>query len=157
MKIAVAFDHRGITLRAAVIGELVTQGHDVLDLGTDQPLPKVDYPDKSYELAEAILDGRAERGILVCSSGVGVVIAANKIDGIRACLCHDPYTAHQGVEHDAMNVLCLGSEVVGIALIPEIVRAFVSAEFIDRGRYARRLEKLAALERGEPLTEETPA
>ena len=157
MRIAVAFDHRGVALRATVVSELMGLGHEVLDLGTDAPLPKVDYPDKAFELGAAITDGRADRGVLVCSSGVGAAIAASKIDGIRACLCHDTYTAHQGVEHDDMNVLCLGSEIVGKALAAEIIRAFAAADFDGGERYVARLRKLESLERGEPLAAEIPA
>ena len=153
MRIVVAFDHRGVTLRATVVSELLALGHDVLDLGTDAPLPTVDYPDKAFDVGRAIADERAERGVLVCSSGVGAAIAANKIDGIRACLCHDTYTARQGVEHDAMNVLCLGSEIVGKAVAGEIVRAFAAADFDGSERSLRRLRKVEALERGEPLLE----
>lgn len=150
MKVAVAFDHRGITLRAVVIGRLLELGHEVLDLGTDAPTPKIDYPDKALELGEAIRDGRVERGVFVCSSGVGAAVAANKIPGVRACLCHDTYTAHQGVEDDDLNVLCLGSEVVGQAIVPEILDAFVSAAFDGGERYVHRLEKLRSLERMTP-------
>jgi len=156
MRFAVAFDHRGVALRATVVSELMTLGHEVLDLGTDAPLPRVDYPDKAFEVGAAIVGGRAERGVLVCSSGVGAAIAASKIDGIRACLCHDTYTAHQGVEHDDMNVLCLGSEIIGKALAAEIVRAFAAAEFDGGERYVVRLRKLEALERGTPLVVEVP-
>ena len=109
MKLAVAFDHRGVHLRDAVLEAL--GAHDVIDLGTDTDAVRIDYPDKARELGEAIQDGRAERGILVCGSGVGASIAACKLTGIRAAICHDVYSAHQGVEHDDMNVLCLGSEV----------------------------------------------
>src|SRR5688500_2221687 len=113
MKVAVAFDHRGVKLRGRVLEEIEAQSHEVLDLGTDSDAERVDYPDKARELGEAILDGRAERGVLVCGSGVGASIAACKLPGIRAAICHDTYSAHQGGEHDDMNVLCLGSEVFG--------------------------------------------
>ena len=157
MKIAVAFDHRGVALRATVISELMSLGHDVLDLGSDAAVPKVDYPDKAFEVGRAVVEGRAERGILVCSSGVGAAIAACKIDGIRACLCHDTYTANQGVEHDDMNVLCLGSEIVGKALAAEIIRAFAAANLDGSDRYTARLRKVEALERGEPLLRQVSA
>jgi len=111
LAVAVAFDHRGVHLREAVLESLAA--HEVIDLGTDTDAIRIDYPDKARELGEAIQDGRAERGILVCGSGVGASIAACKFEGIRAAICHDVYSAHQGVEHDDMNVLCLGSEVVG--------------------------------------------
>jgi ribose 5-phosphate isomerase B len=146
MIVAVAFDHRGIVLRRTVIGELERLGAEVLDLGTERPEPRVDYPDKALELGRAIRSGAADRGVFVCSSGIGAAIAASKIDGIRAAVCHDVYTAHQGVEHDDMNVLCLGSEIVGVALAGEIVRAFVDARFDGGERYVRRLEKLERIE-----------
>src|SRR5262249_21725318 len=112
MRVAVAFDQRGVKLRERVLAELQALGHESVDLGTDQPEPRIDYPDKARELGEAILGGDAERGVLVCGSGVGASVAASKIPGIRAAVCHDTYSAHQGVEHDDMNVLCIGSEVV---------------------------------------------
>ena len=146
MKVAVAFDHRGVKLRERVLEELVARSHDVLDLGADSDAVRVDYPDKARELGEAILDGRAERGVLVCGSGVGASIAACKLPGIRAAICHDTYSAHQGVEHDDMNVLCLGSEVVGGALAAELVAAFLAARFDGGERYVKRLEKIAAME-----------
>jgi ribose 5-phosphate isomerase B len=146
MKVAVAFDHRGVKLRERVLEEIVAQSHEVLDLGTDSDAVRVDYPDKAREVAEAILDGRAERGVLVCGSGVGASIAACKLPGIRAAICHDTYSAHQGVEHDDMNVLCLGSEVVGGELASELVASFLKARFDGGERYVKRLEKIAAME-----------
>ena len=146
MKVAVAFDHRGVKLRERVLEELAARSHDVVDLGTDSDAVRVDYPDKARELGEAILDGRAERGVLVCGSGVGASIAACKLPGIRAAICHDTYSAHQGVEHDDMNVLCLGSEVVGGELAAELVAAFLAARFDGGERYVKRLEKIAAME-----------
>jgi ribose 5-phosphate isomerase B len=146
VRVAVAFDHRGVKLRERVLEDLVALGHEVVDLGTDKPEPRIDYPDKALELGEAILDGRAERGVLICGSGVGASVAAAKIPGIRAAICHDIYSAHQGVEHDDMNVLCLGSEVVGPELAADLIRAFLNAEFIGGGRYARRLEKVKEIE-----------
>ena len=145
MNVAVAFDHRGVHLRDAVLEALA--GHTVVDLGTDTDAVRIDYPDKARELGDAILDGRAERGVLVCGSGVGAAVAACKIAGIRAAICHDVYSAHQGVEHDDMNVLCLGSEVVGPSLAAELVRAFVGAAFDGGERYRRRLEKVEEMER----------
>ena len=147
MKVAAAFDHRGVKLRERVLEEIVRAGHEPVDLGTDAPEPKIDYPDKAREIGEAILAGAAERGVLVCGSGVGASIAACKVDGIRAAICHDSYSAHQGVEHDDMNVLCLGSEVVGPSLAADLIRAFLGAEFDGGERYVRRLEKVAAMER----------
>ena len=146
MKVAVAFDHRGVKLRPRVLEELAALGHAAVDLGTDSDSARVDYPDKARELGEAILDGRAERGLLICGSGVGASIAACKLPGIRAAICHDTYSAHQGVEHDDMNVLCLGSEVVGAELAGELVRTFLAARFDGGERYVRRLEKIAAME-----------
>jgi ribose 5-phosphate isomerase B len=147
MNVAVAFDHRGVRLRDAVIETLTADGHKVVDLGTDTDAPRIDYPDKAREIGEAVNDRRAERGILVCGSGVGASVAACKMAGIRAAICHDTYSAHQGVEHDDMNVLCLGSEVVGPSLAAELVRAFIGARFDGGERYVQRLEKVAAMER----------
>jgi ribose 5-phosphate isomerase B len=147
MNVAVAFDHRGVHLRDVVLETLRADGHEVVDLGTDTDAVRIDYPDKAREIGEAILDGRAERGVLVCGSGVGASVAACKIAGIRAAICHDVYSAHQGVEHDDMNVLCLGSEVVGPSLGADLVRTFLGAVFIDEGRYLERLKKVEAMER----------
>ena len=146
MKVAVAFDHRGTKLRERVLADLADLGHVAVDLGTDAPEPRIDYPDKARELADAIRAGEAERGILVCGSGVGASVAANKIPGIRAAICHDTYSAHQGVEHDDMNVLCLGSEIVGAELAGELVRAFLAAEFDGGERYVARLQKIEEME-----------
>ena len=147
MRVAVAFDHRGVKLRDAVLDELEGLGHAVVDLGTDTDSQRVDYPDKARELGEAIRSGEAERGVLVCGSGVGASIAACKLPGIRAAICHDVYSAHQGVEHDDMNVLCLGSEVIGPALAVDLVRAFLHARFDGGERYVQRLRKIEDLER----------
>ena len=148
MRVAVAFDHRGVHLREAVLETLRNGGHEVVDLGTDTDAVRIDYPDKAREIGEAILGGDAERGVLVCGSGVGASVAACKIDGIRAAICHDVYSAHQGVEHDDMNVLCLGSEVVGPSLAGDLVRAYLGAVFLNEGRYLERLKKVEAMERG---------
>ena len=129
MKVAVAFDHRGVKLRERLLAEVAALGHETVDLGTDKPEPPVDYPDKAQEVGEAILSGGAERALLVCGSGVGASVAASKLTGIRAAVCHDIYSAHQGVEHDDMNVLCLGSEVVGAELAVELTRTFLAARF----------------------------
>ena len=145
MKVAVAFDHRGVHLRGAVLEALA--GHDVIDLGTDTDAVRIDYPDKAREVGEAIQHGRAERAVLVCGSGVGASVAACKLTGIRAAICHDAYSAHQGVEHDDMNVLCLGSEVVGPSLARELVAAFLGASFDGGERYVERLLKVAEMER----------
>ena len=146
MKIAVAADHAGVPLNEEVIAELRRLGHEVTDLGTHDPNNGDDYPDHAADLAREILEGRCERGVLICGSGVGASVAANKIHGIRAGLAHDTYSARQGVEHDNMNVLCLGSRVVGVALVLELVHAFLSAEFSGEERHLRRLEKVAKLE-----------
>jgi ribose 5-phosphate isomerase B len=147
MDVAVAFDHRGVKLRERVLDELAALGHEAVDLGTDTDSERIDYPDKARELGHAIQRGEAERGILVCGSGVGASIAACKLLGVRAAICHDVYSAHQGVEHDDMNVLCLGSEVVGAELAVDLVRAFLGASFDGGERYVRRLEKIKDLER----------
>ena len=147
MKVAVAFDHRGVKLRRRVLEALAALGHEAVDLGTDTDAERIDYPDKAREIGEAILRGDAERGVLVCGSGVGASVAACKLVGIRAAVCHDVYSAHQGVEHDDMNVLCLGSEVVGAELAADLVGAFLQARFGGGERYIRRLEKIAAIER----------
>jgi ribose 5-phosphate isomerase B len=147
MRVAVGFDHRGVTLRERVLEEIVRAGHEPVDLGTDTAEPPIDYPDKAREVGDAIRDGEAERGVLVCGSGVGASIAASKLDGIRAATCHDTYSAHQGVEHDDMNVLCIGSEVVGAELCGELIRTFLGAKFDGGERYVRRLEKIEELER----------
>jgi ribose 5-phosphate isomerase B len=145
MKLAVAFDHRGVALREAVLEALA--GHEVIDLGTHSAEVRVDYPDKAREVGEQIRSGRAERGIIVCGSGAGAAIAACKIRGIRAAICHDLYSAHQAVEHDDMNVLCLGSEIVGASVARELVEVFVAARFDGGERYVARLDKVALMER----------
>ena len=145
MRVAVAFDHRGVRLREAVLGALGE--HDVVDLGTDTDAVRIDYPDKAREVGEAIQRGDAERAVLVCGSGVGAAVAACKLTGVRAAICHDGYSAHQGVEHDDMNVLCLGSEVVGPSLASELVTLFLGAKFNGGDRYVERLEKVAAMEK----------
>jgi ribose 5-phosphate isomerase B len=147
MRVAVAFDHRGVRLREEVLTTLVELGHDVVDLGAETDAVPIDYPEKAREIGEAILGGEAERGVLICGSGVGASVAACKLPGIRAAICHDIYSAHQGVEHDDMNVLCLGSEVVGPALTSDLVRAFLAARFDGGERYVRRLEMIKAMER----------
>jgi ribose 5-phosphate isomerase B len=145
MRIALAADHAGYLLKNEVKARLSAQGHDVLDLGTDSPAP-VDYPDSAEAVAAAIRDGQAERGIIVCGSGAGVSIAANKFPGIRAAVCHDTYTAHQAVEHDDMNVLCLGARVIGGALALDLVSAFLGARYAGEERFQRRLDKVTRIE-----------
>lgn len=147
MKIAVAFDHRGAKLREAVLGAVAAAGHEPLDLGTDRTDERVDYPDRALAVGTALRGGSAERGVLVCGSGVGASVAASKIPGVRAAICHDTYSARQGVEHDDLNVLCLGAEVVGAELAAELVRAFLAARFAAEDRYVRRLAQVARLER----------
>jgi ribose 5-phosphate isomerase B len=147
MRVAVAFDHRGVKLRERVLEEVVRAGHEPVDLGTDAPEPRIDYPDKAREVGDAIRNGDAERAILVCGSGVGASVAASKVAGIRAAICHDTYSAHQGVEHDDMNVLCLGSEVIGAELTGELIRTFLGAKFDGGERYVRRLEKIEEMEK----------
>jgi ribose 5-phosphate isomerase B len=147
MRVAVAFDHRGVKLRERVLEEVVRAGHEPVDLGADSPEPMIDYPDKAREVGEAIRSGAAERGVLVCGSGVGASIAASKLPGIRAATCHDTYSAHQGVEHDDMNVLCIGSEVVGPELAGELVRTYLAARFDGGERFVRRLGKIEEMEK----------
>jgi len=147
MRVAVAFDHRGVKLRERILEELAALGHDAVDLGAHDASVRIDYPDKAREIGEAVRGDDAERGVLVCGSGVGASIAANKLDGIRAAVCHDVYSAHQGVEHDDMNVLCLGSEVIGGELAAELVRAFLAARFDGIDRHVQRLLKIEDLER----------
>ena len=146
MKIAVGADHGGYPLNERVIAELRHAGHEVTDFGThDGSLPD-DYPDYAKQVGEAVQSGAAEIGILICGSGVGAAVAANKLRGIRAALCGDTYSGHQSREHDDCNVLCLGARVVGVELALEIVRAFVSAKFTGEERHVRRLAKVAAME-----------
>jgi ribose 5-phosphate isomerase B len=148
MKIAIGADHAGFARKAEWVDYLRAEGHDVIDLGTDNPTEPKDYPDYSEAVSRKVLDGSAERGIVVCGSGVGASIAANKIPGIYAAICHDTYSAHQGVEHDNMNVLCLGSRVVGSALAHELVDAFLKAHFqINAERHVRRHNKVVAIEK----------
>jgi len=145
MHIAVASDHAGVDRKWEVLSALRAEGHVVDDLGTDSTAP-VDYPDYSEKLARWVTEGRAERGVLLCGSGVGASVAANKVPGARAAVCHDTYSAHQGVEHDDMNILVLGARVVGAELAKELVRTFVAARYSGEERHARRLAKVLALE-----------
>jgi ribose 5-phosphate isomerase B len=147
MRVAVAFDHRGVKLRERVLRELADLGHDIVDLGVTDGSVRVDYPDKARETGEAILSRNAERGVLICGSGVGAGVAACKLPGIRAAICHDMYSAHQGVEHDDMNVLCLGSEIVGAELAADLVRTFLGASFGGGERYVKRLKMIEDMER----------
>jgi RpiB/LacA/LacB family sugar-phosphate isomerase len=145
MRIVVGSDHAGYILKQEVGEALRQAGHEVLDVGTTSTAP-VDYPDSAEAVGKAVMDGRAERGVLICGSGVGASVAASKLPGIRAAVCHDSYSAHQGVEHDDMNVLVLGGRIVGPALAMELVRAFVAARFTGEERHVRRLAKVKALE-----------
>ena len=145
MRIAIGSDHAGFSLKQHVKQFLGARGDDVLDLGTYNSNP-VDYPDYAEVVALSILKGKADRGVLICGSGVGASIAANKMPGIRAGLCHDTYSATQGVEHDDMNVLVLGGRVIGQGVARELVQAFVAAEFTKEARHLRRLAKVAAME-----------
>lgn len=145
MRVAIGSDHAGFELKGTLIAFLRELGHEVTDVGTHDTRP-VDYPDFAKAVGEAVLDGRAERGVLLCGSGVGASVAANKIVGIRAGLCHDTYSAHQGVEHDDMNLVVFGSRVIGVELAKELVRAFMSGKFTGEERHVRRLNKVRALE-----------
>lgn len=146
MKIAVAADHGGFELKNEVVGWLGAAGHEVLDLGAHTYDKGDDYPDFAFLVGEAVQRSAAERGIVICGSGVGACIAANKLAGVRACLCHDTYSARQGVEHDDMNVLCLGARIVGVELARELVNAFVAARFQTTERFLRRRQKVIARE-----------
>ena len=146
MKIALGADHGGYELKAFLHKLLEREGHAVINVGVDTPKP-ADYPDYTRKTAEAVLGGRAERGIMVCGSGVGACIAANKSPGIRAALCHDTFSARQGVEDDDANFLCLGGRIIGPGLAAEIVRAFLAARFSQAERHVRRRDKVAALEK----------
>ncbi len=147
MKIAIGGDHAGLTLKSQLADMLRDEGHTVLDVGATKLDPGDDYPDFAAAVGRAVAEGRAERGVLVCGSGVGASVAANKIRGVRAGLCHDTYSAHQGVEHDDVNVLCLGARVVGEALARDLLRAFLGARFSGEERHARRVRKIKDLER----------
>lgn len=145
MKVAVGFDHAGFSLKEVVIQAVLDAGHEPLDLGTNNE-ESVDYPDFAEKVGRAIQNGNAERGILVCGSGVGASITANKMKGIYAGLTHDTYSAHQGVEHDDMNVLCLGGRIIGPEVAKELIKSFLQARFSGEERHARRLSKMKALE-----------
>jgi RpiB/LacA/LacB family sugar-phosphate isomerase len=146
MRIAVGADHAGVPLNERVIAELNRLGHEVVDVGTHDSSRPDDYPDYALKVADKVLHDRCERGILVCGSGVGVTVAANKIVGIRAGMCHDTYSAHQGVEHDNINVLCLGARIIGVELALELVRVFIAANFTGEERHRRRLAKINEIE-----------
>ncbi len=147
MRVAFASDHAGWPLRARLLDELAALGHEVVDCGGTERVPGDDYPDAAAAVAAAITAGHAERGLLVCGSGVGACVAANKVVGIRAAMCHDSFSARQGVEDDNMNILCLGARVIGEELAAELLRDFLAARFSGAERHRRRLGKIAALER----------
>src|SRR5690348_12986632 len=151
MKVAFGCDHAGFALKTQLMEEARKLGYEIVDCGAMDDRPS-DYPDFARAVGAAVVDGKAERGVLVCGSGVGASVAANKIHGIRAGLCHDVYSAHQGVEHDDVNVLCLGARIIGPATADELVRAFVGAKFSGEERHLRRVGKIAEMERrGVPL------
>ena len=146
MRLVVGSDHAGFILKQEIAEELRRQGHEVLDVGTHSTEP-VDYPDFAEAVGRAVIEGRAERGVLICGSGVGASVAANKLPGVRAAICHDTYSSHQGVEHDDMNVLVMGSRVIGPALAQELVSAYLSGKFTKEERHMRRLNKVRAIEK----------
>ena len=146
LKVAVGADHGGFDLKNELADRLRDE-YEVLDLGAQVFDAGDDYPDFAWAVAQAVASGQAERGILICGSGVGACMAANKVPGVRACICHDTYSAHQGVEHDDMNLLCLGARVIGVALAEELVKAFLNASFSGEERHQRRLKKVLAIER----------
>ena len=146
MKVAIGADHAGFDLKGEITPWLESQGHQISDVGSYQMDPKDDYPDFAVAVAGSVLSGDTERGIVICGSGVGASITANKVKGIRACLCHDSYTARQGVEHDNMNVICIGGRVIGIELTKVVLEAFLDASFIQEARFQRRLDKLIQVE-----------
>ena len=147
MKVAIGADHAGFDLKCEITAWLESQGHQVSDVGSYQMDPNDDYPDFAVAVAGSVLSGDTKRGIVICGSGVGASITANKVKGIRACLCHDSYTARQGVEHDNMNVICIGGRVIGIELTKVVLEAFLDASFIQETRFQRRLDKLIQVEK----------
>jgi ribose 5-phosphate isomerase B len=146
LRVALGADHGGFALKSDIATRL-GDAYEILDLGAHTFDQNDDYPDFAYAVAQSVASGKAERGIIICGSGVGTCIAANKVPGIRACLCHDTYSAHQGVEHDDMNILCLGARIIGIELATELVTTFLKARFTDEERHHRRLGKILAIER----------
>jgi len=146
LRVVLRADHGGYSLKNELLARLQGQ-YDMIEVGAYKYDPDDDYPDFAESVAKAVASGKAERGILVCGSGVGACIAANKVPGVRACLCHDTYSAHQGVEHDDMNVLCLGARVIGIELAAELIEAFLKARFSGEKRHRRRLKKVLAIEK----------
>jgi len=158
VRVALASDHAGFELKQILAASLREWGHQVADLGTDSTAP-VDYPDYAEAVGQALLEGRADRGVLICGSGVGASVTANKLPGVRAALCHDTYSAHQGVEHDDMNILVLGARIIGAELAKELARSFLGARFSGEERHRRRLAKVRAIEKrhaGQALLEKKP-
>ena len=147
MKVAISADHAGFKLKGEIVRWLKSEGHLVKDLGAHVMDPDDDYPDFAVAVAKSLGSGESEKGVIICGSGVGACITANKVRGIRACLCHDTYTARQGVEHDDMNVVCIGGRVIGIDLAKAVLEAFLEASFIPEPRFQRRLDKLAQVEK----------
>ena len=148
MKLAVGADHAGLDLKSQIVPWLENAGHEVLDVGAHTLDPADDFPDFAAAVGRTLTSGDAERGLMICGSGVGATIASNKVSGIRAALCHDTYTARQGVEHNDMNVLCLGGRVIGIETAKEVIAAFLSATFTPEERFQRRIDKVGEIERG---------
>ena len=148
MKVAIGADHAGFDLKSQLVPWLESTGHEVVDVGAHSLDPADDYPDFAVSVARSVNDGLAERGVMVCGSGVGANIATNKVSGIRSSLCHDTYTARQGVEHNNMNVICLGGRVIGIETAKEVISAFLEANFAPEDRFRRRIEKVTRIERG---------
>ena len=148
MKVAVGADHAGFPLKDRMIDVIRAAGHEVVDCGAEQLIPGDDYPDYAERVAMAIRENRAERAVLICGSGVGASVAANKFDGIRAALCHDTFSAHQGVEDDSMNIIALGARVVGPSLAGELITTFLKATFSNAERHVRRLNKVKSFEAG---------
>ena len=146
MKISLAADHNGFDLKREISDQLENEGHEVIDVGPHSHDPLDDYPDYAKKLADSVSRGESLRGIMICGSGVGASVASNKVKGIRAAVCHDIYSAHQGVEHDDMNVLCLGSRIVGSEVARELVKAFITAEYTGEERHQRRLDKVLDME-----------
>ena len=146
MRVAIGADHGGYALKDEIKSFLESLGHEIIDVGAHNLDPADDFPDFTKPLAESVASGSADRGIMICGSGVGASVAANKVKGIRASVCHDTYSAHQGVEHDDMNVLCLGARIVGIELARELTGAFLSAEYVPEERFQRRLDKVLDME-----------
>ena len=147
MKVAVGADHAGFDLKVQIVPWLESSGHEVVDVGAHTLDPADDFPDFAAAVAHSINDGVAERGVMVCGSGVGASIATNKVSGIRACLCHDTYTARQGVEHNDMNVICLGGRVIGIETAKEVIASFLGADYTPEVRFQRRIDKVSEIER----------